>query len=254
MAYKNFKREKQFMSSKPRSDSGLPSRDKFDSTSQFIADKAFKDLKFTGVIATKADPTTTATTASQPYAIIASTNKIRDAHYPGEDNLAGNSVVQMMNSQHSLLTKNFDSGRVNLKLNYLYVNYDDNPEAAGKTEPYAVNKYIGAAINEALSRTNSEMYTTLPFAQYSVETKCAPMDASNHAYVVLFYQIMLQNCATILGKYVELMSMEKHLIDVGFNRESYYTLELFGLLKKKAFVQKLNALSVFIQGEYFDQD
>lgn len=246
---KFYKKEKTFMSTKDKTNSGYPSKPTHNGESKYIAEKGFRDLRYSGVIATKADPQTTATTASQPYAIIASTNRVKDANYPGDDNLTGNVVTQLMTSNNSKLMNNFDSGRLEISVNYLYLNYDDSPKT-----PHAANKYMGAAINEALSRTNSEMLTNLPFAQYTVETKCASMDNSNHGYVVLLYQTILQNCATILGKYVELMSLEKHLIDMGYNREAYFTIELFGLLKKKAFVQKLNALSVFIQGEYFDQD
>lgn len=242
--------DREFMTTREKTDASIPTKeDKISSDSQYLMKKGFSDLRYSGVIATKADPQTTATTASQPYSIIAGTNKVIDAKYPGDDNLSGNVVVQLMNSNESKLTNNFDSGRLEISVNYLYLNYDDNPKT-----PYAANVYMGAAINESLSRTNSEMYTNLAFAQYEIETECAKMDTSNHAYVVLLYQTILQNCATILGKYVELMSLEKQLINMGYNREAYYTIELFGLLKKKSFVQKMNALSVFIQGEYFDQD
>lgn len=249
---RNFKRnsDKEFMTTESKQNVEIPRKEEnISSESIYLMKKGFSELKYTGIIATKADPQTTATTASQPYSIIAGTNKVIDANYPGDDNLSGNVVVQLMNSNESKLTNNFDSGRLEVSVNYLYLNYEDNPKT-----PYAANVYMGSAINESLSRTNSEMYTNLAFAQYEIETKCAKMDTSNHAYVVLLYQTILQNCATILGKYVELMSLEKQLINMGYNREAYYTIELFGLLKKKSFVQKMNALSVFIQGEYFDQD
>lgn len=57
-----------------------------------------------------------------------------------------------------------------------------------------------------------------------------------------------------MAKYVQLMSLEKHLIDMGFNREANFTQEYFGLLKKKSLVSKFNALATTLFGEYFDTD
>lgn len=57
-----------------------------------------------------------------------------------------------------------------------------------------------------------------------------------------------------MAKYVQLMSLERHLIDMGFNRESNFTQEYFGLLKKKSLISKFNALATTLFGEYFDVD
>lgn len=241
------------MSDRPKTNSGLPSKVET-TTADTLVRKTFKDLRYNGVISTKADPLTTATTASQPYALLAATNPVIDGVYPGDPNLDGNMMIQIMNNTNSKLMNNFDSGSLVLNLNYLYLCYETLAHANANNIPYAANQYMGNAINEALSRTNSEMMTNLAFAQYGVRTPHPDMDNNNLSYVVLLYQTMLINVATVLGKYMQLMSLEDELIDMGYNREAYFIIQIFGFLKKKAFVQTLNALSSFIQGEYFDKD
>lgn len=246
----NFKsnfRERKFMDTVGKTDSGRPEKPQASSDSLTFQTRAFKDLRY-GLIATKADPLTDATTASQPYAIIAATNKILGGIYPGTDNLNGNIIPQLMISNSSKLVNALDSGSLTMKLNYLYLNLSDT------TNPYAVNNYMGVAINEALSRTNAEMTSQLPFATQSVVTTLAQADSSNKLYVMALYQSMLQNTASVLAKYIQTMSIEKHLIDMGFNREANFTQELFSLLKKKSLVGKLQALATTLYGEYFDAD
>lgn len=245
----NYRREKQFMETVGKSDSGMPTQPSASKESYTFQAKAFKDLRY-GLIATKADPITEATTASQPYAIVASTNRILGGVYPGTDNLNGNILSQLMISNQSKLVNAFDSGSLTIQMNYLYLNLKD------KTNPYAVNTYMGVAINEALSRTNAEMTSQLPFATQTVDVNnnLADADFTNKLYILALYQSMLQNTASVLAKYIQTMSIEKHLIDMGFNREANFTQEIFSLFKKKSLVGKLQALATTLYGEYFDAD
>lgn len=244
----DYRRDKEFMSVKGKEDSGRPEQPKPSNVSGTFQTKAFKDLKF-GLIATKADPITDATTASQPYAIIAATNRILGGVYPGTDNLNGNVLPQMMINNNSRLINCLDTGSLTIKLNYLYLKLTDDD-----SHPAAINTYMGVAVNEALSRTNAEMTTNLPFARQIVETKLPTIDAGNKTYVLALYQSMLQNTASVLAKYIQTISLEKSLIDMGFNRESNFTQEIYSLLKKKALVGKLQALATTLYGEYFDSD
>lgn len=230
-----------------KADSGIPTKPQPSGDSLTFQTKAFSDLKF-GLIATKADPQTTASTSSQPYAIIAKTNGVIGGTYPGAQNLTGNVLNQLMISNSSKLVNSFDSGSMIIKMNYLYLNLTN------ATDPYAVNKYMGVAINEALSKTNAEMVTQLPFANYTVETTLPQADIGNKLYLLALYQSVLQNTASVLAKYLQLMSLEKQLTDMGFNREANFTQELFGQLKKAALVAKFQALSTTLFGEYFDAD
>lgn len=164
MAYYNNKfrnKEKKFMSSKQFEDSGIPTRE-VSANSDLIQIRAFRDLSFGNTISVKVDPNTQASTMSQPYAIIARTNTVMDGIYPGEDNLAGIILEQLMNSNNSKLVNNYDSASLKLKLNYLYLNINgkDNSNASS-----ALNKEMGNAINEALATTDAEMVTQLPFTQ-----------------------------------------------------------------------------------------
>lgn len=224
-----------FMNVEGKEDSGRPEMPAPSKDSYTFQIKAFSDLRY-GLIATKADPLTDATTASQPYAIIARTNRVLGGSYPGTSNLSGNVLNQLMISNSSKLMNNFDSGNMTIKLNYLYLNLTNS------TDPYAVNKYMGVTINEALSRTNAEMTTQLPFASYVIKKgNLSETDLGNKTYLMALYQSILQNTASVLAKYLQLMSLEKTLIDMGFNREAHFTTELFGQLKKAALVAKFQA-------------
>lgn len=162
MAYNKFK-EKQFMGKKEFSDSGTPTKE-ISTSSDLIQVKAFRDLSFGSSISVKVDPNTQASRMSQPYAIIARTNTVMDGVYPGDDNLAGVILEQLMNSNNSKLVNNYDSASLKLKLNYLYLNIDG--KAADATTKFgALNKEMGNAINEALATTDAEMVTQLPFTQ-----------------------------------------------------------------------------------------
>lgn len=164
MAYNHkFKRNssKPFITKKEFSDSGTPERE-ISSNSDLIQFKAFRDLSFGSTISVKADPNAQASRMSQPYAIIAKTNPVMEGVYPGEDNLAGIVLEQLMNSNNSKLVNNFDSASLKLKLNYLYLNIDGKNSALTFG---ALNKEMGNAINEALASTDAEMVTQLPFSQ-----------------------------------------------------------------------------------------
>lgn len=154
--YRNFSK-KEFLSEKKFEDSGTPTKT-ISKDSEMIQVKAFKDLKFGQTVSIKVDPTTQATTMSQPYAIIAQTNKVIDGVYPGEHNLAGIILEQLMNSNSSKLVHNFDSGTLKLKMNYLFLSIDDPNRTA-------LNEEMGSAINEALATVDAEMMTQLPFTQ-----------------------------------------------------------------------------------------
>lgn len=162
MAYNKFK-SKKFMSSKDFTDSGTPTKE-ITTSSDLIQVKAFRDLSFGNTISVKVDPNTQASRMSQPYAIIARTNTVMEGVYPGEDNLAGVVLEQLMNSNSSKLVNNYDSASLKLKLNYLYLNIDGKT-ANQSTNFGALNKEMGNAINEALATTDAEMVTQLPFTQ-----------------------------------------------------------------------------------------
>lgn len=144
------------MSTKKFEDSGTPTKDPMSSDSATLQRKSFRDLAYGNTVSIKVDPVSQATTASSPYAIIGATNHVIDGVYPGVDNMAGNILEQLMSSNSSKLVNCYDSGTLKIKLNYAFLAID-------KADNSALNKEMGIAINEALSMTNAEMVTQLPF-------------------------------------------------------------------------------------------
>lgn len=231
----------------PQKDSGTPDpKEKdVDKESGYFQTRAFKDLRF-GPITVAANPNVEGTTAAQPYAIIASSNRVADASYPGTRCLAGNTIQQLLNSTNSKLQNCFDIGNMKLRLHYLYlaINSSDKNQA--------LNKQMGAAIDEALSFGYSEMLTQLPFYTDTVTSSMPQMDGNNKGAALVWYESMLLNTASIPAKYLETRSLEKEVTDMGFNKEAPIIHDLYGLLKKAAFISVINGISKYTQGEYFD--
>lgn len=72
--------------------------------------------------------------------------------------------------------------------------------------------------------------------------------------MLIWYQSVLQNLASIPAKFNSTMSIRQSLIDMGYNNEAPFTTELFNLLSKAVFKGQINAISNFITGEFFDFD
>jgi len=229
-----------------RQDSGIPTKDKVDNTSNLLAKATFKDLAYAKPITVEANPTAEATRSSDPYAIINSTNQVWEANYPGSNNMAGNTLPLLLNSGSSKLLNEFDCGKVDLIIKYLYA-------AIKPTDiNQALNVQLGKSMSEALSKAYSETYIQMPFFQDTITSSMINCDAGNRTQAFIWYQTMLQNIAAVPAKYNLLVSLEQHLKNSCYNRNVAPLDDLFGLLRKNSFRSKINAFSNIITGEYFD--
>lgn len=236
---------------------GYPAKEKVSSGSELVDYMAFRDLSFKGAIEPYADPNTEAAKGSYPYAILNNTNRVIEAKYPGYKNLTGNSVVRLQNSVKSQFLNFFDSIVMKKRLNYLYLAYG----SSDKNLP--TNVEMVKAFEQALSYGYSTMLTQLPFYTDAVNTDL-PRGSSGHPLygghndtydrmgALLHYQIVMQNIVSPLAKYVELLSLEEELMDMSYRREAPLVQQVFGQLKKKAFIAQLNAVGTVVLGEYFD--
>lgn len=258
---------------------GNPTKPAISQESSTIAFKAYRDLKFTGAIETKADPNTEAAKGSYPYRILNNNNKIVDANYPGYDNISGNSIVKMQNSLNTQFFNLVDSICMIKRLNYAYLAIDK--ETTSNAVNIAYNIEMTKSITEALSKGYSTMLTQLAFytdysnsdmprgkagsplyisdtnngfpeATGTAQDKAAASDTYGKLGALVFYQTALQNIVAPLAKYTELMSEEQELMNVSYRREAPILQQLFGQLHKKAFIAQLNAIGTAVLGEYFD--
>lgn len=238
-------------------DAGTPTKEKVSSGSELVDYMAFRDLAFHGAIEPHADPNTEAARGSYPYAILNKTNRVIEAKYPGYKNLTGNSIVRLQNSVNSKFTNFFDSIVLKKRLNYLYLAYG----ASDKNLP--VNVEMVKAFEQALSYGYSTMLTQLPFYTDYMETDMPRGSSGSPFYgktndtydrmgALLHYQVVMQNIVSPLAKYVELLSLEEELMDMSYRREAPLVQQIFGQLKKKAFIAQLNSVGTVVLGEYFD--
>jgi len=237
---------------------GTPKKETKSENSLTYQKKAFRDLQNVGMIEVKADPNTQTDKAGVPYPIISMTNKVIDAKYAGYDNISGNVLTRLQNSNDSQLLNYFDTVSMNVRINYLYMCYQTS--VTTNHNNLAVNREMLKAFNEALSKGYSTMLTQLPFYT-NVVTSGLPeipglTDAQADIYgkfgALIHYQTVQQNLVAPLAKYIQTMSLEAELAKMSYRREAPLITALYGLLRKKAFVATLNSIGTNIIGEYFD--
>lgn len=229
-----------------KSDATIPTKPQVGSDSSYLGKAAFRDLGFAKPITVSANPTAEATRSAVPYAIINGTNAVWEADYPGASNMAGNTLPLLNNSNNSKLLNNFDCGKIDLVLKYLY-------SAIKETDiNQSLNVQLGKSMSEALSKAYSETYINMPFFQDTITSSMKNCDPENRTQAFIWYQTMLQNIASVPAKYNLCVSLEQHLKDSCYNRDVAPLDDLYGLLRKNSFRSKINAFSNIITGEYFD--
>lgn len=240
---------------------GVPNKEKVENDSLLFNHKAFRDLQNVGNIEVKADPNSEAAKGSYPYFIINSGNKVIDANYAGYDNIFGNVLTRLQNSDKSKLLNIYDIVTVNFRLNYLYLCYKTSETTNHNN--VAVNREMLKGFYEAISKAYSTMTTALPYYTNSIVAVDAPeltglSDTEKELYGkmmgILHYQTVQQNAVSPLSKYIETMSLEQTVLDMSYRREAPLITALYGLLKKKAFIANLNSIGTSILGEYFDDN
>lgn len=232
-----------------KQDAEIPQAEEQTNISTFLQQMSFRDLSFAQPITVQANPNVEATRSADPYAIVNRTNPVQDAKYNGVNNLAGNTLPQLLNNTNSQLLNVFDCAELSMLVNYLYMAIDNDDKNQ------AVNLQVGRSVDEALSKAYAETYIQLPFFTSTItSSSMSNVDSGNRTIALVWYQTMLQNLAAIPCKYNMLVSLEQHLKNMCYNRNVGALDDLFGLLRKNSFRAKVLACSNLIQGEYFDTD
>lgn len=237
-----------------------PNRESVSSNSELLQVKAFRDLQNIRSIDVKADPYSQMSYGSFPYTIIGSTNRVEDASYPGQENIAGNSVVQIQNntSTSSLMTV-FDTAISVKTRNYLYLPIRSN----GQNLAYLTE--VCKSVEQAIAFGQSTMLTQLKFTQSAyvsdmpkptpyADASSTTVNAWSYTVAMIHYQTVLQNVVRPISKYVQLRSIEKEAMRMSFRTEAPLITQFFGLMKKKSLVACFNTLSTVIINEYFDSN
>lgn len=233
----------------------VPSKERVTDPSLLLNTKAFRDLQNVGVIEMKADPNSEIVRGSYPYAIIARTNRVLDAKYADPVNIQGNSITLLQNSNVTQMLNNIDVATINLRINYLYLLYESAQNGHNNVE---MNREMFKSFNEAIAKAYSTMFTQLPFYTDTQQTGMPVPDGISDSEMygkmgaLLHYQTVLQNTVAPVAKYISMRSLEQHIMNMSYRRESPLLTKLYGLFKKAAFVATLNAIGTNIIGDYFD--
>lgn len=166
---------------------------------------------------------------------------------PGPANLAGNVLPQLINNGNSKLLNVYDVGKLNIRLNYLYMGLS----ATSKNQ--AINNELKKTLTEAISKGYAEQFTQLPAFQHIVTTTI-PNLGTNPGMLpeLVLYQTFLQNIAALGQSYNKFRVMEQTLMNMSYNREEPVINSLYGLFKKSSFIAILKGILAALPGEYFD--
>lgn len=238
-----------------------PTEPKVTTGSETLQAKAFRDLNNIRVIDVKADPNAEMSFGSYPYTIIGQTSPVVDAKYPGNDNISGNSIVEIQNNtSDSQLMNVFDVAAIVKTINYNYLPVETDGQNL------AVAGEMIKSIEQAISFGYSTMLTQLAFTQdeytsnipvpseYIVEEEGVETYTKNAQYyaVMIHYQTTLQAMVTPIAKYIELRSLEKEMMRMSFRTEAPLITELMGMFKKASFIAVVNTIGTVAINEYFD--
>lgn len=235
--------------------------------------KALKDLPHSSY-SVKADPYTAALPTAAPYPIVNVFNRTVGGNYGGSDNLDGGNTQQYANSHNSGFLDYFDVMRLKIKINYNFM--PAKPLGEGVTS-YAGKQLIDEerhSIAEALSVLQSTTYTQMAINSFVVETDMplgsavttnkqvgdhpvkAVYDNKTDVFYAMsnFYQIVLQSVLNTLRWHNSFRLKEGTAIRNSWDRETPLLNSFFGLMNKKSFLNLIDSINLFFEGEYVDQE
>lgn len=197
------------------------------------------------------DPMTEAKTIPQPYPIINANNASLEKSYQGTPNTNGIILNDLAVNPHSNLINEFDSGKLNLRVAYQYLNM--GKQKAESVQPYeATNSQYQKAFDEGRSRVAAELWMSSTFNSSTFKSNMPYMKDSMTSALV-YYQTVLMNYATVMAKFNQLTLLNQDLINMGYEREASILVELFTRMEKKVFHNKFFILAKNLKDEYFDK-
>lgn len=254
-----------------------------------ISEKAMKDLPKSSY-ALKQDPYNEINQASTAYPLLAALNKNLGPDYEGKANLEGGTANRFVSSLNTRLNKVIDSALALIGFNYRYLNLND--ASSSDNDGIEINAKMMDAISEAVSQLNATTFTeNAVVSSYGVRTKLKMptayvgtltyTDSTNYTWygdvyekdaggniigvyytnpaVVIFvmaimYQQNVQNAALTISTYNKCRSFMGTCLDHQYNKNINFINIFDGQIKKAAFQNLLQTVSLDIQGEYFDVD
>lgn len=219
------------------------------------------DLRNVQPLTTYIQPGILASRSATIYPLIDKFNPMIAYNFGATRNVTGNIIPKIITDPNSRFNAVFDS--LSLKLNFRYmflaVNSDSQVNLMG-------NELLQTTCLDALAKGSALQFTELGFFNYVHTTEGAktapqlpgssegsrPMDARVTALV--WYQCFVLNIFNLFQKVFQCFSLEDILINKGFQRESAFTTQLFGLLKKKSFITSMQSITDKLKDFYIDME
>jgi len=238
----------------PKKDSGKPTEPVNSPRMLDMVKSSYKALSQNS-LSFKVDPNTEATAMATPYAIIAESNPVVAVHFGGDPNLSGVVIKQLARASTSSLNNIFDLISLRVDLNYGLARYQKESQA-----PQSVNDQIGSVFEEVLNTIKADANYSLPYFQWVVSADAAaPAPVRDTTYftdtlndINYFYQGYLQQIKLVASSYRKIRAMEEQLLNMTFYEGRQIVQRMFGLLKKRAFTQGIDAIESIGLQNYFD--
>lgn len=247
--------------------------EKEDKVNVALSLKALKNLPHSSY-SVMADPYTAALPGSEPYPILNVFNKTIGGNYGGKENLDGGNVQQYANSVKSGFLSYFDVMRLKLAINYNFL--PSKPEA-DPTAKYPGKQLIDECrktIAEAISVLQTTTYTQMAINNFVIDTdmpmgSAVKTEKGSEAHGVVsvyanktdvfysmskFYQETIQDILNTLRWHNSFRLKQGTAIRNAWDRETALLNSLFGLFNKKSFLNLVDSLNLFFEGEYVDSE
>jgi len=209
--------------------------------------KTYKDLVF-GQVTLKVNPSVEAGELADPYAITGSSCRVIDAKYRGQDNESGSICPQLAFGTASTMVDMPDFISTEVEVNYNYAKHTSSDNADS-----SVNKAYFYPWAEIMSSIQAEAFYDLPFFKWYVDSSESTTYYEDPLLDVLdFYQVVLQSIYQIPLRYKVVRSLEKEIKDMCYHQGSSVTNDLYGRLKKAAFIGTINGLSEGLSAHWLD--
>lgn len=235
--------------------------------------KGLKDLPKSS-FGMQADPYDASMPSAQQYPLYNQFNKVIDVNYLGERNIDGGNVQQYGSSSTSGWLKCFDSGKLDLSVNYRFLPIHPNDVNRGKAFVDEMRKSIA----ESVSTLQATTFTNLAINDFVISTDMPMGSAVSSVYSYskdgseyhvdncyddivdviygssIFYQLVLQAAVHVMDWHNAFRLKQSAMLQSSWNREVPQLNALFGLFNKSSFLNLLKSISYSFESEYIDND
>lgn len=223
----------------------------------------------------KSDPYASQVPSSREYEILTQFNRVFGPTYGGDHNIDGGTITSYSTSQASKFLSCPDVMTLPINLNYRYL-----PMKGVEDYGSQITRHMYNSVEDAYSLLEATTYTSLEFKNYAVITTMPLPWLGDNSYeevyeikngqkvatgvsvltdpaAVMFttaviYQIMMQELAHVVDTHSSWRTSQGEMMRMSYDRDTAALNELFSIMNKSSFLNKMDSVSMNFDGEFFD--